>query len=212
MRFCKSIKVNISFGISVILFAIQQTDFILLSHIGHSKLELFLAILPFIWIVLLILFLLGSIYAIYNSNRGYKFTFTKLIGFNVALSILLGTFLFIGGGAVWFEDAFATKSGFYESIQSKKEKIWQNPDKGNIAGTIQNIDEKILKIIDFNNKVWFVDIDTAFIPRAVFLEEGEKIKITGEKISENTFNASDVFPWGGKGTRNKMRNRRNELK
>lgn len=200
-----------SVSFSIILFAIQQTDFVLLSHIGHSKLELLLAILPFIWIILLVVFLLGSIYAIYNSNKGYKFTFSKLIGFNVGLSILLGTLFFIGGGAQWFENAFAIESGFYNSIQNRKEKIWQNPEKGNLAGTIIKIDDKIIELKDFAGNKWKINIDTAFIPNSVFLEVDEKIKLIGEKISKNSFSAKDIFPWGGKGTRNKMRNRRSDV-
>ena len=201
-----------SISFSVILFAIQQTDFVLLSHTGHSKLELFLAILPFIWIILLVVFVLGSIYAIYNSNKGYKFTFSKIIGFNVGLSILFGTLFFIGGGAQWFENAFAIRSGFYESIQTRKEKIWQNPDKGNIAGTIIKVEDKIIHLKDFDNNTWKVIIDTAFIPPSVFLEKGEKIKIVGKKLSSDKFNAKDVMPWGGKGQREKMKKRRNKMK
>ncbi len=190
---------------SIILFSIQQTDFELLSHMGHSKLEAFLSILPFIWLVLLVAFVLGSIYALYKSKKGYKFTFTKLIGFSVGLSVLFGTMFFIGGGAGWFENAFALRAGFYESIQNKKEKIWQNPDKGNIAGYIQNTNGHIIELKDFDGKLWEIDIDTAFIPPSVFLEKGEKIKVSGKIISDNKFNAEGLYPWGGKGMRNKMR-------
>jgi len=197
-----------SISFSIILFAIQQTDFELLSHMGHSKLELFLSILPFIWLILLVVFILGSIYAIYNSKRGYKFTFSKMIAFNVGLSLLIGTVFFVGGGASWFEKSFALRAGFYESIQNKKEKIWQNPEKGNIAGTIQAIDGKEITFKDFDDKIWKVNIEDAFVPRAVFLEKGEKMKISGKVITSNTFNAEGLYPWGGKGLREKMRRRR----
>ena len=200
-----------SASFSVILFAIQQTDFTLLSHTGHSNLELFLSILPFIWIIFLVVFILGSIYAIYNSNKGYKFTFSKLIGFNVGLSILLGSLFFIGGGAGWLENTFAINSSFYKSIQNRKEKVWQNPEKGNIAGTILKVDDTTIELKDFVGNIWQIDIDTAFIPPSVFLEEGEMVKVVGKKVSKNIFNAKDVFPWGGKGLRNKMRNRKSEM-
>ena len=36
---------------SVILFAIQQTEFELLDHLNHSGIELFLGLLPLIWLV-----------------------------------------------------------------------------------------------------------------------------------------------------------------
>ncbi len=195
---------------SVILFAIQQTDFELLSHIGHSRIELFLSILPFIWLVLLIVFILGSLYAIYYSQRGYKFTFSRLIAINVGLSVLIGTIFFIGGGASWFENAFAIRTGFYESIQKKKEKIWQNPDKGNLAGVIYDVKDGILEFNDFENKKWIINIDSTFIANPVLLEKGEKIKITGVKIDDETFKAKEIYPWGGREMQKKMRKRRNK--
>ncbi len=195
---------------SIILFAIQQTDFELLSHIGHSKLELFLSILPFFWLVLLIIFIFGSLYAIYYSQKGYKFTFSKLIAINVGLSIIIGTAFFIGGGAAWFENAFAIRTGFYESIQKRKEKIWQNPDKGNLAGVIYKVKNEILEFNDFDKNKWTIYIDSAFVANAVSLEKGEKIKITGFKIDDKTFKAKEIYPWGGKEMRKKMRKRRNK--
>ncbi len=195
---------------SVILFAIQQTDFELLSHMGHSKLELFLSILPFIWLVLLIVFILGSLYAIYYSQRGYKFTFSRLIAINVGLSVLIGTMFFIGGGASWFENAFAIRTGFYESIQKKKEKVWQNPDKGNLAGVIYDVKDGILEFYDFENKKWIINIDSTFIANPILLEKGEKIKITGIKIDDATFKAKEIYPWGGREMQKKMRKRRNK--
>ena len=192
---------------SVILFSIQQTDFELLSHLGHSKLELFLSVLPFIWLILLIIFILGSLFAIYNSKRGYKFTFSKLIAINVGLSIIFGTIFFVGGGAAWFENAFAIRTGFYESIQKRKQKIWQNPQKGNLAGIINKVENNGLEIIDFENKKWIINIDSTFIANPVLLEKDEKIKIIGSKINDSVFKAKEIYPWGGKEMRNKRRNK-----
>ena len=190
---------------SIILFAIQQTDFELLSHIGHSKLEALLSILPYIWLISLVGFIAGSIYSIYNSKRGYKFAFSKIIAFSVGLSMVAGTIFFISGGASWFEEAFALRVGFYESIQKKKERIWQNPAKGNIAGTIDRVEDNEIEMTDLDNHKWTIDLDGVFIPRAVFLEKGEKIKVSGKQISDTQFKADGIYPWGGKGLRKKMR-------
>ena len=59
---------------SVILFAIQQTDFNVTSHLGHSRLELFLGLLPFAWVFFLIIFLALSIITFRYSPKGYKFS------------------------------------------------------------------------------------------------------------------------------------------
>ena len=84
---------------SIILFAIQQVDFDLTGHLTHSVFELILGLIPVIWMISLILFLVFAIISIKNSKKGYKFTHLSLVGFAASLSILAGTLFFISGGA-----------------------------------------------------------------------------------------------------------------
>ncbi|HPQ21063.1 MAG TPA: hypothetical protein PK147_04385 [Saprospiraceae bacterium] len=200
-----------SIAFSIILFAIREVDFNLLTHMGHSTGELILALVPLIWIVLLVLFLSGSLYAIYHTDKGYKFRFIELIAANVSLSVLIGTFIFLVGGAQWLETSFALKTEFYESIESRKEKIWHNPDAGSIVGVIKEVDENRIIISDIDDQEWSVNIDKAIIPRSVFLEIGEKIKIEGTVISKQDIEAINLYPWGGKGMREKMQGERNKI-
>ena len=101
---------------SVVLFSIQQLGFDLISHMSHSKIEFLLGLLPFLWIILLIVFLIIGMISIKNSWKGYKFSPSKLLIINTAFSILLGTLFFIGGGAQLLENTFAVEIEFYESV------------------------------------------------------------------------------------------------
>jgi hypothetical protein len=184
---------------SVILFAIQQLDFNLITHMSHSKIEFLLGALPFIWIVFLIVFLMLAMIGIKNSKKGYKFSFGKLFSINTAFSILMGTLFFIGGGAQWLENKFAVNVEFYESIKEKKEKMWTMPEDGYLSGTIAKITNKTLYINDFKGNNWEIEFGQANIPDVVLLEVGEKIKIMGKQISSSKFHADDIRPWGGTG-------------
>ena len=75
---------------SIILFSIHQTDFNLISHMSHSRLEMFLGILPFFWIIILLIFLFASIIIFRKSKSGYKFNWFRLLTFSAAVSVLLG--------------------------------------------------------------------------------------------------------------------------
>ena len=200
-----------SISFSVILFAVQQTDFVLVDHVGHSALELVLVILPFIWLGILILFIVGSFVSIYNSKKGYKFTFSRLIGLNVGLSIVIGAILFLTGIGGWMENSFTVYSSAYESIQVKKEKLWSIPDSGALSGVILAIEDVDLLIKDFENKEWTIKIDSAFKVPIVKLQPDEKIKILGKKTGENTFRAEKIMPWGGRDNRNRMKDRWNKM-
>lgn len=191
---------------SIILFSIQQSDFILLDHAGHSIREMILVIMPIAWFSILFLFLLGSIYAGYTSKKGYKFTFSKLIGLNLGLSLTSGILFFLLGGSAYFEKTFSTQSGLFESIEIKKQKMWNNPDKGSVAGTIINVDENSITLKDLKNKIWTINSDSAIFSPALEIQKGEKIKILGTKTDSLHFTAQRVMPYGGR----EMRGRRHK--
>ena len=186
---------------SVVLFAIQQADFNVINHLSHSRLELFLGLLPFVWIGFLIVFLAIAFYSIQHSRKGYKFTAARLVGFSAALSILLGALFFIGGGANQLERAFAVEVGLYESVQEKKVKLWSMPEDGYLSGQIEEVNPDFFQLKDFKNKIWKIQYEDAFMPPAVSLEKGEKVKLIGKVVTESEFEASEIRPWGGQGRR-----------
>ena len=192
---------------SIILFSIQQTDFDLLAHMGHSKLEFLLGLLPFFWIVLLIIFLILAIVGIKNSRKGYKHSSSKLIGVSTALSILIGTLFFITGGAQKLEKAFAIRVSLYKSIEEKKTKIWSMPEEGYLSGEIQSVSVygDTLLILDFKGKEWRILYADAFIPPVIALEPGEQIKLVGKILSKEVFRAEDIRPWGGRGMMERLK-------
>jgi len=192
---------------SVILFALQQADFNMVSHLFHSRLELFLGVLPFFWIILLIFFLVIAIYSIQHSQKGYKFTVIKLGGFSAALSILLGTLFFIGGGAHQLEHAFSVNLTTYEGVNEKKAKIWTLPEDGYLCGDIEKKEEASLHLQDYTGKIWTIQYEQAFVHVAVLLEKGEKIKLVGEMTDEDMFVAKEILPWCGPGMADQRQNR-----
>lgn len=191
---------------SVILFAIQQTDFNVVSHLSHSRMELFLGLLPFFWIIVLIVFLAIAIYSIQYAPKGYKFSAGKWVAYSAALSMLLGTLFFIAGGAERIENAFEVNVSIYQSIEEKKAQLWSMPQDGYLAGNIEDVGAGALQLKDLQGKTWTIHYEDAFIPPAVLLERGEKVKFIGRITAEGEFTAEEIRPWGGyRGGRGKGR-------
>lgn len=182
---------------SIILFSIQQTDFSLLAHLNHSRVEFLLGLLPFFWIILLLVFLALATLSVYYSNRGYKFHRRGLVLISVGFSILLGTFFFMAGGSGKLEQVFDTNLSAYESIQEKKIKIWMNPEGGFLAGRVENVRDSTFSLIDFNSKTWEISYGRAFVAPVVSLENGVQIKMIGHILGEDSFFADEIRPWGG---------------
>lgn len=189
-----------AFAFSVVLFSIQQIDFDLISHMSHSKLEFILGLVPFFWLISLVIFIFIAMIGIKKSKKGYKFSLSKMVLLSASFSILTGTLFFIGGGGEWLEDAFSVRVGLYEGVQAKKAKFWSVPENGYLAGTIIEVAETSIQLTDFHEKIWTVNVEHANIPPVVLISEGEKIKIIGKITSSSNFRATEIRPWGGDGS------------
>lgn len=186
---------------SVILFSIQQTDFDLLGHLSHSRLEFVLVMLPFFWIASLFVFLLIAMSTYKHSGKGYKLTTGRLAGYSAALSILLGTGVFLAGGGRALEQAFGLRVSIYESMQEKKVKIWSMPAQGYLSGDIITASDTTFTLRDFKGKIWTIEYPGAFVAPVVALEPGEKVKMIGKQVHDDLFRADEIRPWGGPGMR-----------
>lgn len=186
---------------SVILFSIQQTDFVLLNHLAHSKAEFLLGILPFFWLISLFLFLGFAFYSIQYSQKAYKFSAAKLIGLSTAMSIVLGTIYFIGGGAGKLEKTFAANLSLYEGLENKKTKLWTMPESGYLSGEIQKVSEKTIELKDSKGKIWIIYYKESFVAPIVKLESGVRIKLIGKMMGNKDFKAEEIRPWGGRSRR-----------
>jgi hypothetical protein len=184
---------------SVILFAVQQAEFNVLRHLGHSAAELLLGLLPLAWLGALAVFLLLSMYSLRHTRRGYKVGWLRMAGYNAALSLLLGTGFFMSGGAEWLEQVFDTRVSAYESIGDRKIRMWSAPERGLLCGTILRAGDQSLELQDFSGRPWLVHLDSAFIAPAVALEPGERIKLLGKMKGGTGFTAAEIRPWGGQG-------------
>lgn len=190
---------------SVILLSIQLTDFSVLAHLSHSRLEFLLGLLPFLWLAGLIIFLVLSIIALRRSPRGYKLNWSRLVGYNVALSILLGAFYFMAGGAQQLERAFALHMSWYQGLEERKARVWNAPEAGRLAGRIDELQDSILTLEDFNGIRWRVDYGQAFIPPVLEPVPGDTIKLLGDRQGGQIFRATELRPWGGPGRRRRGR-------
>jgi len=184
---------------SVILLAIRQTDFNIISHLNHSRLELLLGLLPFIWLVLVVVFLGLAMLSVRYSRKGYKYKIIHLFTYSLFIGVALGTGFFMAGGSDRLERAFDINVLSYKSIEERKMQIWNNPKDGYLAGNIQQVNEEQIILEDFQQHNWQITFNEAFIARAVMLEPGEKIKIVGKISGSQQFQADEIRPWGGRG-------------
>jgi hypothetical protein len=186
-----------SISFSIILFAISINGFDMLQHFNHSKLESLLVLLPLLWLGVLLLFLIASIFSVVQTRRAYKLSFGQWIRISIAMSMVIGTLVFLTGGAKWLENTFETNIESYQSLLEKKTAIWSQPELGTLSGEILQVKDNIFTIRDWKNRIWTIQSSTAFIAPILELTPGEQIKLNGMLIDDHTFKAEKVRPWGG---------------
>jgi len=192
-----------SIAFSIILYAITENDFDLLSFSG-SKIEFLFSVLPLLWILFLVIFSIISIFGIRHTKTGYRYSFLKILSFNILLSIFSGALFFYTGGAEKMERIFAENISVYKSFEERRISRWSHPENGFLSGLIlENKSKDIILIKDFNGMKWEINIQDAFIRSKLYLNQGEKIKITGEILEDNIFTAQEIRKWEGRESRRK---------
>jgi len=187
-----------SLAFSVILYSIQQTDFNAFTHIKHSRLEFFLGLLPFFWIVVMIVFLFLSIFVYRKSAWGYKYKLISLLSFSAFTSVILGLIFYILGGADTLEKAFAEKISYYETVREQKINAWMQPENGFLGGEIISLNPETLWLKDFGESTWEIDFQGAFVAEKAQLQVGAKVKLIGMKTGDKKFRAEEIRPWVGR--------------
>jgi len=190
-----------SIAFSIILYAVAESDFNLLTSLSHSKIQFLIASLPFLWILFLVIFLITSIIGIRHTRAGYRYPLLKILSINIVISVLLGGLFFYTGGAERMEQIFAENIPVYKGIEENKILRWSDPENGFLAGVIIEGSNEIILIEDLSGKKWEINIQEITISQRAFLEIGGKIKIIGKILEDNIFAAQEIRSWEGWGLR-----------
>lgn len=192
--------VAISFGIIIYLFT--NNDIIWDFKLVGSFLKWLIYAIPIFWILLTILLIIIGYFIYRNTQQGYRIEFIFLISLIIFTAVTLGLFIYFLGLAFHINNYFSQKIPYYNQFADLRNKFWQAPTEGRLAGIIlsKNEQEKSIEIQDLNGTKWKVNYSDAKIRPNVKLNTGNYIKIIGniENNDTNQFKASEIRPWNGK--------------
>lgn len=189
----------VSFATAYYLLSSLDWDLYRFMHV--SAFSYALSIMPYLWLILIILALIVAFVDARKTQTGYRFSALKISALIMGGIILFGagmSTLGIGGS---MHDVAVKKVPYYGShMATTKNSQWSQPEKGLIAGRIISVSEELIKIDDLERNKWDVVIDRETLIRpAVMLEKDEMIKIIGSKINNDEFRAQEIRPWMGRG-------------
>lgn len=187
-------------SLAVILFVYFTNDWDLYRYLKVNPLEHFVFSLPYLWVIVLLLFLALAYYNYKHTSGGYRYETYAIFGISILASILLGLmFHFAFGFGEKIDAAFSANLPVYSRIHAycNRQNIWSQPEKGLLAGEIRRIapDDKF-ELEDFSGSIWQVEKDErVLMPASFIIIAGRKVKLIGEKRSERRFWAKEIRPW-----------------
>ena len=191
-----------SLAFSVIIFLIKNNDWDVYKYINNSLLEFVILTLPYLWFVILILFIAAVYYNFEHTKKGYKYQLCTVVIGSILFSALFGALLYNFGIGQAIDEVFAEKVPFYEKFRPDRRVRWMNPDKGLLAGMIVSVDEsKNFQIIDMAGNIWNIIIAENSKINDKDIEINKRVRIIGEQGEENNFIAKQILPIGQPGER-----------
>jgi len=186
-----------SLSFSVVLFMLANNDWDIYSEISNSFFKFLLITLPYFWLVFLLLFLLAAYYNFKNTKQGYKFPFYKISLISILSSMLIGVFLYNLGIAQAIEDSFNRRLPFYQEVFNSRKKIWMQAEEGFLAGYIITLDEEKITLQGIDGQTWEIYKADDFRCPPMLLNVGDRLRLMGEKIDSQTFEADCILPLEG---------------
>jgi hypothetical protein len=200
-----------SVGFAISLFLLQSSDIFNLVLSVNDFVSVLLLAIPTVWVLLTLFFVFVGFLNYRYTQRGYILSFPKIFLLNLSCIFVIGLIMYSTNISDTLNRVFSENIPSYQQIVDPRYRVWNRPEDGYIAGTVVSTskedEREYLELLDLQQDTWEVDISDANVRRAVELKEGEKIKVVGESLQENTFQASDVLPWDGRG-RNMQENHR----
>ncbi len=208
----RSVLSNVAYWIGVVLaillssvavmfslHAIFEIDWDVFAQTKLSWFEVLITSVPLASLVLLLLFLTGSVVLLHHTRRGYRYTSSALFGLFIAISVLAGYTI---ESTKWDEPVEQFLLGAIPQTETVREVLipsakhqWSQPEKGLLGGTVINVDDQHLSLLDGQGKRW----DIEYQEDMVFPQEnwgvGDKVKVIGEQQEDGAFSAGEIRIW-----------------
>ncbi len=185
-----------SLSIGVIIHLLVDFDWTAYQYLDKGFFEYFVISLPYLWLVLLIIFVILAYYQFRHTKKGYKYRPYTIVLLSVSVSFILGLSLFAIGTARRADHLLSEAVPSYERMIKRKSHVWMNPENGMLAGKIIFVtNQQSFLLEDLNNKKWTIYNTDALKHEVIIIEIDEMIRIVGEQRGDNIFNADRIMPW-----------------
>lgn len=191
----------VSLALSLMIFLFFSHDWDVYRLESGNLFHHILDYTPYFWIIIFLLFILLAIYGIGKTKEGYKFENCRCAGVLVLIIITASLVSVFAGASSLINEKLHKKVPLYNAVLSDKRNIWDEPQKGLLAGEVVNVkDKENFMLKDFKDNNWDVqeEKNIKMIPPNYKIKKGEKIKMIGKPCApcgSNVFIVNTIKPW-----------------
>jgi hypothetical protein len=185
---------------SLILYLIGSQNWDIRQAMGSNWFRWIFLSLPLAWILFFLLFVAAIYYNVRHFKKGYKYP-AYLIGVSALVTaIFFGVIAASFGLHQKIHDLFVARLPFYQQVFDDRINAWDRPGEGFLAGRINQPTADGFTLHDFMNHDWLIktDSETEWEGSVKFLI-GEQVKVVGQEIDQDTFQAQEIRPWERRG-------------
>ena len=184
-------------AVSIIIFVYVDHDTEGMIYLNQNLVDNILITIPYFWLVSLALLIALTHISIRHTKGGYRYGVLRVAAIALIVSLALG-FVFdefdVGKN---INESLNESIPYYNSLVYTSADEWSQPEKGLLGGTVLTVaDANGVSIRDFRKKEWYINFqgfdaeDISLVPKP-----GERLKVVGKDLGNNTFQAEQVFPW-----------------
>lgn len=188
-----------SLATALVAYNITSRDWDIYHYLHQSFLGFAVGTLPYAWIAMVLVCLLIAIREIEHSRHGYKYSPFKVVAGSVLVAVIFGIVLQLLGTGAAIDTYFGNHLADYQTVETQKERVWNQPQDGLFSGVVQSVNGKTAIVSSVSGEKWQVDFSSAIIRGRANITTGSEIKIIGTSTGANTVRASEIRPWGSMG-------------
>ena len=188
-----------SFSFSVIANMLSNGDFDMFHYLNGSILTSAVLMLPYFWLLLLIVFAFVALYNWRRTRLGYRFRRRWMLMSSILMSVILGGAFYEVGLGDGVDALMGRSLPLYDlSKHSARREIWMQPEKGLIMGKIVDVDDQddLITVSDEKGQKWKVSEKGAKwkikLKNKLEDKKGKIVKIIGERKGEDEFEAKEI--------------------
>lgn len=181
-------------AISVIIYFSVNGDWDVVAHLP-DRVSFILFTIPYAWLIATVIALVIAHHQYRQTKSAYlhRYSYTVL-GLVVATAVLGTIFYNVGVGP--FLEAKLQRVPLYERFVNPRAAMWDRATEGRLAGEVlEVIGEREMTLLDHSQKIWIVVIEPSVMLHPRIVIPGKRVRLVGERVSEDEFHAKHVLPW-----------------